>query len=150
MAGALTHASHHKHNRSNSSLTSRVIKLKRRYWVAVFVFGLFVVVQLFRRPRPPAGSVAFVQQKAYDVAPRRRPTCPWSTWNTLRYAPLSHPSRRITTFIAMNFYQNEEILPTFFQELPIIINQLGPENVFVSIYENNSDDKTQELLGIRA
>lgn len=50
----------------------------------------------------------------------------------------------------MNLYQNEEILPTFFQELPIIINQLGAENVFVSVYENNSDDKTQELLGIRA
>lgn len=49
----------------------------------------------------------------------------------------------------MNLYQNEEVLPTFFQELPIIISQLGPENVFVSVYENNSDDKTQELLALR-
>ncbi|KAF8320409.1 hypothetical protein DL93DRAFT_2074035 [Clavulina sp. PMI_390] len=48
----------------------------------------------------------------------------------------------------MNLYQNEEVLPTFFQELPIILEQLGPENVYVSIYENNSEDKTQELLGL--
>lgn len=144
MAGALTHPSHKK-SRSNSSFSGRALNLRRRYYFSLFAFIIFVFYYT-RTPTPTSTSTASVQQKAYNLAPKRRPTCQWSTWNSLRYAPLLHPSRRVTTFLAMNLYQNEEVLPNFFQELPIILNQLGPQNVFVSIYENNSEDKTQELL----
>lgn len=148
MAGALTEASH-KRSRSNSySPRRRSPVFRRRYCVALCLCVFFALVY-FRRAAPPTGSTASVQQKAYSLARKRRPTCPWSTWHTLRYSPLSHSTRPINTYLAMNLYQNEDVLPTFFQELPIIINRLGPRNVFVSIYENNSEDKTQELLGLR-
>ncbi|OMJ12766.1 Alpha-1,3-mannosyltransferase CMT1, partial [Smittium culicis] len=46
----------------------------------------------------------------------------------------------------MNLYDNEENIPYITQELTLVFKHLGPENVFLSIYENNSEDKTKELL----
>lgn len=149
MAGVLTGASH-KRGRSNSySLRRRSFAFRRRYCLVLFLF-VFLVREFTKRLTPLAESTVSVQQKAYNLAPKRRPTCPWSAWHTLRYSPLSHTTRRFNTYLAMNLYNNEDVLPTFFQELPIVINHLGSRNIFVSIYENNSEDKTQELLGLRA
>jgi alpha-1,3-mannosyltransferase len=149
MAGALTEASHRRSRSNSYSPRRRPSIFRQRYCIALCLCVFFALAYL-RRAAPPAGSTASLQQKAYNLVQKPRPTCPWSTWHMLRYSPLSHSTRPINTYLAMNLYQNEEVLPTFFQELPIIINHLGPRNVFVSIYENNSEDKTQKLLGLRA
>jgi len=48
----------------------------------------------------------------------------------------------------MDFYDSEHILPTFFQELPILLQHLGPQNVYISIFENGSSDTTPKLLNL--
>jgi hypothetical protein len=70
--------------------------------------------------------------------------------------PISRPNDRF--YMAINFFNNEEILPHFMSEFFKLVNFLGKDNVFVSIYENGilqynrfeheigSKDKTKELL----
>ncbi|KAF9511163.1 glycosyltransferase family 69 protein [Hydnum rufescens UP504] len=50
----------------------------------------------------------------------------------------------------MNFFENERILPTFFQELPVLLQHLGPQKVYISIFENGSSDTTPILLNLMA
>ncbi|OMJ17479.1 Alpha-1,3-mannosyltransferase CMT1 [Smittium culicis] len=49
-------------------------------------------------------------------------------------------------FFAINIFNNEDIIPYIIQEIALLIRFLGPENVFLSIYENGSNDKSKELL----
>lgn len=49
-------------------------------------------------------------------------------------------------FIAVAFYNNEEVLPYWTNMLLDVIAYLGSDNVFVSVVENNSGDRTPELL----
>ena len=49
-------------------------------------------------------------------------------------------------YIAAAFYNNEAVLPYWSQSMLSAIRYLGPENVFVSIVESYSQDKTPELL----
>ncbi|SPO25049.1 uncharacterized protein UTRI_01563_B [Ustilago trichophora] len=49
-------------------------------------------------------------------------------------------------FIASNLYNSEEILPDYTTSLKRLISYLGPENVFVSIYESHSTDQTKPML----
>ncbi|WRT63900.1 uncharacterized protein IL334_000826 [Kwoniella shivajii] len=49
-------------------------------------------------------------------------------------------------FIAANLHDSEDILPKWSEELVKLIDHLGHENVFVSIYESNSHDSTKMLL----
>ncbi|OMJ16953.1 Alpha-1,3-mannosyltransferase CMT1 [Smittium culicis] len=46
----------------------------------------------------------------------------------------------------MNLFNNEEIISYYIQELALVIKFLGAENVFLSIYENGSVDKTAEII----
>ncbi|KAH7104564.1 cryptococcal mannosyltransferase 1-domain-containing protein [Auriculariales sp. MPI-PUGE-AT-0066] len=74
----------------------------------------------------------------------------------IRFRPLlqkalSHPKpegyhTQEKYFICANFYENEDILPRWTQEMVKVIQYLGTSNVFVSIYENNSEDYTPALL----
>ncbi|KAH9919213.1 cryptococcal mannosyltransferase 1-domain-containing protein [Epithele typhae] len=57
------------------------------------------------------------------------------------YAP-----RAEKVFIAAAFHQNEEVLPYWTKTMLDTITWLGPDNVFVSIVENYSSDKSPELL----
>jgi len=54
--------------------------------------------------------------------------------------------RNQTYFIAANLYNSAPILPTWTRELKLLIDHLGPHNVFVSIYESNSRDQTKLML----
>ncbi|OMJ07772.1 Alpha-1,3-mannosyltransferase CMT1 [Smittium culicis] len=54
--------------------------------------------------------------------------------------------RKKKYFFAMNLFNNEEIIPYMIQEISLLIKFLGPENVFLSIYENGSQDKTKDML----
>ncbi|OLY81460.1 Alpha-1,3-mannosyltransferase CMT1 [Smittium mucronatum] len=50
-------------------------------------------------------------------------------------------------FFSMNLFNNEEVIPHLIQELLLVIKFLGAKNVFLSIYENGSNDQTKEMLG---
>ncbi|OLY84386.1 Alpha-1,3-mannosyltransferase CMT1 [Smittium mucronatum] len=54
--------------------------------------------------------------------------------------------RKYKYFFSMNLYNNEEVLPYLIQELLLLFKFLGGENVFLSIYENGSRDKTKSIL----
>ncbi|KAJ7232090.1 cryptococcal mannosyltransferase 1-domain-containing protein [Mycena rebaudengoi] len=49
-------------------------------------------------------------------------------------------------YIAAMFYDNGGVLPYWIQEVTKLIHYLGPDNVFVSIVESNSNDNTPALL----
>ncbi|KAF7343885.1 Aminotran-5 domain-containing protein [Mycena venus] len=51
-----------------------------------------------------------------------------------------------TYFIAANLYEYGAHLPVWTSQLSRLIRHLGADNVFVSIYESNSRDRTKELL----
>ena len=51
-----------------------------------------------------------------------------------------------TYFFAANFYNNEEVLPEFFDQFLKLCDYLGYDNVYLSIYESNSSDQTKPLL----
>lgn len=50
-------------------------------------------------------------------------------------------------FFVANMYNNEEVLPNWINEFMELANILGTENVFLSIFENDSRDSTSDLLG---
>ncbi len=100
--------------------------------------------QLLRQRRK---MISDLNSSFYSSTEERRPTCNWTEWHISRYASLKpHFAWPSPIFLAMNFYDNEQVLPTFFQELPILLDHLGPRQVYVSIYENGSSDMTPELL----
>ena len=49
-------------------------------------------------------------------------------------------------YIAAAFFNNQDILPYWTNTMLDVIAYLGPRNVFVSVVENNSGDRTPELL----
>ncbi|KAI0036418.1 cryptococcal mannosyltransferase 1-domain-containing protein [Vararia minispora EC-137] len=97
-------------------------------------------------PPPPIldPTIAPIQRRAFRMG-GSRPVCPMYGWHAERYADLRNTTN---VFLAVNFYNNEDILPTFFQELPVLVRHLGPERVFVSVYENGSQDSTPEMLAL--
>eukprot|EP00743_Colponemidia_sp_Colp-15_P010225 GILK01011239.1.p1 GENE.GILK01011239.1~~GILK01011239.1.p1 ORF type:complete len:455 (+),score=84.63 GILK01011239.1:45-1409(+) len=48
--------------------------------------------------------------------------------------------------IAANFYNSASVLPNMFREWRKLVDLLGPDRIFVSIYENGSQDDTKQLL----
>ncbi|OZJ01781.1 hypothetical protein BZG36_05480 [Bifiguratus adelaidae] len=56
--------------------------------------------------------------------------------------------KRPRYFFAMNFYNNEAILPYLFAEMLNVVEELGRDRVFVSVYENGSKDRTKSLLAM--
>jgi len=53
-----------------------------------------------------------------------------------------------TFFFAANFHNSEDILPNWSSQFLRLAAILGPHRVFLSVYENDSTDKTKELLGV--
>ncbi|TFK23833.1 hypothetical protein FA15DRAFT_620245 [Coprinopsis marcescibilis] len=49
-------------------------------------------------------------------------------------------------YIAANLYNSAGLLPSWTKEMTLLINHLGHEEVFVSIFESNSNDGTKSLL----
>ena len=92
-------------------------------------------------------KISDLQSSVFSSMENRRPICNWTEWHESRYASLKNTFfRPRPIFLAVNFYNNGEVLPTFFQELPILLQHLGPTTIYVSIYENGSSDATPELL----
>jgi alpha-1,3-mannosyltransferase len=91
-------------------------------------------------------TIGPLQQRVFATG-ALRPVCPTYAWQEARYAGLRNTTN---VFLAVNFFNNEAVLPTFFQELPVLIRHLGPARVFVSVFENGSSDRTPEMLAMRA
>jgi alpha-1,3-mannosyltransferase len=49
-------------------------------------------------------------------------------------------------FVAANLFNSEAILPRFSASLFELAKAVGEDNIFISIYESNSNDKTKEML----
>jgi len=49
-------------------------------------------------------------------------------------------------YIAVNLYNNEDIMPQFSDQIMMLAQFLGPANVYFSAFENGSTDKTREAL----
>ncbi|KZV65968.1 glycosyltransferase family 69 protein, partial [Peniophora sp. CONT] len=114
------------------------------FLLAIVVLALYIVYFYVHALWWGADPVASIQRDVYKYARNRRPTCSMRPWQRERYAHVDHANR--TVFIAANLYNNEDVLPTFFQELPLLLRYLGPANVYISVYENGSTDKTPHLL----
>lgn len=55
-------------------------------------------------------------------------------------------SKNVSYFFAANFFNNEAILPHWSKEFIRLVTLIGPERVFLSVYENDSKDNTKQLL----
>ena len=139
------------------SSLSQVLRARRHVYLLIFAFvfvGLFSWhgSQLSLAPlslgRKTEKKIAKIQQTVNDLQWCDRPTCAWQRFHEERYALLSEDDKNV--YIAMNFWNNEYVLPVFFQEFPNIVRRLGAGRIFVSIYENGSDDKTPEFLNMCA
>lgn len=64
----------------------------------------------------------------------------------IRRAGADYNPTNATYFIASNLYNSEAILPSYRTQLLQFIADVGVENVFVSIYENDSIDATPAML----
>jgi len=138
-------------------LTLRAL-LRSRYALLIFLLPFIVFVLWIHPPSrhflnfgetESQNLLRVVQTQAYHLASQKaRPTCHFTQWHQSRYTSLAprEDTAPKNIFLAMNFMNNEDVLPTFFQELPIMLNHLGPERVFVSVFENGSNDKTPDLL----
>ncbi|KAI8976322.1 cryptococcal mannosyltransferase 1-domain-containing protein [Trametes punicea] len=60
--------------------------------------------------------------------------------------PAGYAPRKEKIFIAAAFHQNEAVIPYWTRSIHDVIRYLGTDNVFVSIVENYSDDRSPELL----
>lgn len=77
------------------------------------------------------------------LSPRYPSSGPSSYLNPSASIP---PLKNETYFIASNLYNSAAVLPSWTREMKALIKHLGPDNVFVSIYESNSQDDTKRLL----
>ena len=51
-----------------------------------------------------------------------------------------------TYYIASLLHNSEAIMPVYMSSLLTLTDELGHNNVFISIYENDSNDKTPVML----
>ncbi|KAJ1990073.1 hypothetical protein GGI25_004043 [Coemansia spiralis] len=63
-----------------------------------------------------------------------------------RYRYLGNGIGTEKIFVAANLYNNERILPNMVMQLTELARVLGPKRVFISLYENGSDDRTKQIL----
>lgn len=108
------------------------------------------VFELHRAPRlSPVdfAALGLAFSEAFALTSHSRPTCQFLDWHHARYASLRRSNS--TIFLALNLQNSAEILPTLIQELPSILEFLGPHRVHVSVYENGSEDETPQFLVLR-
>jgi Cryptococcal mannosyltransferase 1 len=68
---------------------------------------------------------------------------PFAKYLNERYLPLyqkQHSKNAQRYFIALNLYNVEKLMPTMIELFKSLANFLGTDNVFISVYENGSDD----------
>jgi alpha-1,3-mannosyltransferase len=66
-------------------------------------------------------------------------TCSWSESADRKYRSLQGQGPYL---LALNLYDNEEVLPSLASTILRVADYLGPANTYVSIFENGSTDRT--------
>jgi Cryptococcal mannosyltransferase 1 len=83
---------------------------------------------------------------------KQNPYCMESDDAAERYDKLSKAlnalSEKRTILISVNLYNNNDIASNFIVQLWELVSYFGRENVFVSVYENGSNDETKIFLGL--
>ncbi|KAF8321945.1 cryptococcal mannosyltransferase 1-domain-containing protein [Cantharellus anzutake] len=110
------------------------------------------VLKLLRAPRrhpfQNLTRVAEIQRKAWALTPFSRATCQFQEWHEMRYASLRNSGKNV--FLAMNLHNNAQTFPTIISQMPEVLKFLTPSSIHVSIYENGSEDATQQFLVLLA
>ncbi|TKY85307.1 hypothetical protein EX895_005469 [Sporisorium graminicola] len=77
-------------------------------------------------------------------------TVAWRTSSVSSYRGFSELSDLTTSnetvFLAANLYNSEHLFPAFSDSLLELVDHLGNDKVYISIYESNSQDSTKQLL----
>lgn len=108
-----------------------------------------VVMNQQKLPFTPTMSVAFALIIFPLLAPSLLPhvTLPSSSLESSTLPPLTSQSPpNSVLFVAANLYNSEAILPQFTSSLIELAKTIGQDNIFISIYESNSNDKTKAML----
>ncbi|KAI0027131.1 cryptococcal mannosyltransferase 1-domain-containing protein [Vararia minispora EC-137] len=115
--------------------------------LVLLVLGALYILLTPYAPVPSRASARALQRTAFRrTAHHRRVRCTYSDAHWRRYRGLK-AGRRV--FLAVNLFESEAVVGMFFQELPGVIEALGGgENVYVSVYENGSGDRTPEMLDL--
>jgi alpha-1,3-mannosyltransferase len=95
---------------------------------------------LFKQQRLP-----FTPTMGIAIALLALPLCipsPMSSAPILRASRSQHG----TLLVAANLYNSETILPRFTASLYELAESVGYDNLFISIYESNSEDQTKSML----
>lgn len=80
-------------------------------------------------------TLALIISATTSESPSSRHTQSWSL-----------AARNDTVFLAANLYSSEHLFPAFSRNLLEIAQHLGEENVYISIFESNSQDGTKHRL----
>ena len=72
------------------------------------------------------------------------PFCPLINPHYERYNRLK--SSKNTFFIALNLFNSEKIIPNLALQITRLVEFLGKDRVFISVYENGSTDSTPMML----
>ncbi|KAJ7054598.1 capsular associated protein [Mycena amicta] len=147
-------------------LISALFSLSTAVFVAIrlgFFSTLFIYFPLVVLCVPALSVFDAIDARTFRAWPRRRRVrfalcASWCTFLLLAPAypassymnsssPTSLPALgNHTYFIAANLYDYAAHLPAWTRQLRLLVDHLGAQNVFVSIYESNSHDKTKTLL----
>lgn len=91
----------------------------------------------------PTDEAAHLDMLALQLAqslPRKTIACRFGAFENAKYRRLLASDERF--YIAVNLYNNEEILPNMIDEIISLAQVLGPSRLHVSIYANGSTDRT--------
>lgn len=158
-------------DRSSSSLVPSLVGLP--LLVSIFAhiyFRMFSTLHIFLAlvwiglPVATISTLVAVALKSYHSGNTRREhfralvlitllcTVVWSTltvsprWDVTLSSSSDFSANNETVFITANLYNSEHLFPAFSDSLLELVHHLGESNVFVSIYESNSQDRTKQLL----
>ncbi|CBQ73793.1 related to CAP59 (required for capsule formation) [Sporisorium reilianum SRZ2] len=158
-------------DRSSSGLVPTLVWLP--LLVSIFAhiyFRMFSTLHIFLAlvwiglPAATVSTLATIASRYYSNSSTRRDhlkaavlvalvcTVAWRTFTTSPYRGLSDfsqaPANNETVFIAVNLYNSEHLFPAFSDSLLELVDHLGNDNVYISIYESNSHDRTKQLLSL--
>lgn len=155
--------------RSSTGLLPRLVGLPlfvsilaHLYFQMFSTLHIFLAVVWIGVPAATISSLADIASAYHTNSPARRDhlraavllallcTVAWRTFTVNPRRGLSDfssaPNNNETVFVAVNLYNSEHLFPDFSNSLLDLAHHLGKDNVYVSIYESNSEDRTKHHL----
>ncbi|UZJ52160.1 hypothetical protein CBS101457_001480 [Exobasidium rhododendri] len=120
------------------------------YLAVLIVYSTIGVFSIFSRAfvEQQHRRLSFTPMMGIAITLLALPLCIPSS--TLPSFPLSRTSSQQShggmVLVAANLYNSEKILPRFTASLHGLAELVGKDNIFISIYESNSDDATKSIL----